>query len=84
MDLILLLGKILGHWNQRLQAHDSNRILLILGKLSKNWENFLKDVLFVQLNRKFTKSFSACSSNHGGVLITELNEFLSELLLLWA
>jgi hypothetical protein len=30
VDLVLLLGEAFGHWDQRLEAHDSDGILLVL------------------------------------------------------
>ena len=84
MDLVLLLGKILGHWDQRLKAHDSNGILFILRQLSEDWQNFLENMLLFKLSSELTKFGGASSSNHGGVFVTELDELLSKLLLLWS
>ena len=82
MDLVLLLRKVLGHWNERLEAHHSNGILLILGQLSEDWKNFLEHVLLLKLGGKLTKFGSACSPDHWSVLIAQLDELLSQLLLL--
>jgi hypothetical protein len=84
MDLVLLLGKILGHWNERLEAHHSNGILLILRQLSEDWQDLLKNVLLLKLGSELTKFGGASSSNHGSVLVAELDELLSQLLLLWS
>jgi len=41
VDLILLLSKILGHWDKTFQAEDSDLILLILGQLSVKRKDLL-------------------------------------------
>lgn len=79
MNLILFFWKIIGHWDQRFEAHNSNGILLILRKLSEDWENLLQNVLFLELGSKLSKFRSASSSNHRSIFITEFNKLLSEL-----
>jgi hypothetical protein len=83
VNLVLLLRKIFGHWNEGLEAHDSNGILLILRQLSENWQDLLENMLLFKLSSELTKFRSASSSNHGSVFVTKLNELLSQFLLLW-
>jgi len=79
VNLIFFLRKIISHWDQGLETHDSNDILFILRKLSEDWKNLLKDVLLLKLSGKLSKFRSASSSNHRGIFITEFNKLLSEL-----
>ena len=55
MDLVLLLGEVLSHWDERLKTHDSDGILLVLRELSEDWKDLLQNVLFFELGSKFTK-----------------------------
>jgi len=75
---------VLGHGDERLKAHHTDSVLLILGELPEDREDLLKDVLFFELGSKLTKLGSTSTSDHGSVLVTELNELLSQLLLLGA
>ena len=84
VDLVLFLGKVLGHWNERLKTHNSYCILLILRQLSENWQYLLENMLFLKLSSELTKFRSASSSNHGCIFIAKLDELLSKFLLLWA
>ena len=55
MDLVLLLGKVLRQGDQRIQALDSNGVLLILRQLSEDGQDLLQNVLFIHLSGEFAK-----------------------------
>jgi len=84
MNLVLFFGEIFSYWDERLETHHSDGILLILRKLTENWENFLKNMLFLELGSEKTESRGTCSPNHWSVFITQLNELLPELFFLWS
>ena len=50
MDSVLLLGQMASKWNQGLKAEDSDGVLVILRKLSEDWEEFLDHMLFLKLS----------------------------------
>lgn len=47
VDLVFLFGEILGHGDERLEAHNSNSILLILRQGPEDWQNLLKHMLLI-------------------------------------
>lgn len=49
MNLVLLLGQILGKRNEGLEAHDTNGILLVLGQLSEDGKDLLQHVALLKL-----------------------------------
>ena len=82
MDSVLFLAQVTSHWDQSFDAKNADSILVILRKLSKDWEKLLDDVLLVKLGGEFSKSGGAGASDHWSVFLAELHEFLSQALLL--
>ena len=84
MNLVLLLRKVRGERDERLKAHDTDSVLLILRQLSEDGQDLLKHVALLELGRELTEAGGASSTDHGSVLIAELDELLAEAFLLGA
>lgn len=82
MHLVLLLAQVVRHRDHLFKAHDSDHVLLILRELSVRGEQLLNQMLLVKLGGKKSELGSASSSDHGSVLIAEVDELLPQLLLL--
>jgi len=82
MDSVLFFAQMTGHWDQSFNAENTDSILVILRKLSEDWEELLDHVLLIKLSREFSKSSSTSSSDHGSVFLAEFHEFLSQALFL--
>ena len=82
MHSVLLLGEISGHRNERLDAEDTARVLVILRELAEDREQLLDYVLLVQLGCENSKFGSANTADHRCVFLTELHELFAETFLL--
>lgn len=64
--------------NEGLEAEHTDRVLLILGKLSKDWEELSDDVLLFKLGGELSELGCAGSSNHGCILLAQFHKLLAE------
>ncbi len=77
VNAVLFLGQVSSHRDEGLDAKDSARVLIVLGELAEDGEEFLDNVLLVQLGGENAQFGSADTTNHWRVLLAKLHKLLS-------
>jgi len=82
MYAVLFFAQVPSHWNERFDAQNSTRVLIILGELAEDGQQFLDHVLLLQLGGENAKSSGTNTTNHGCIFLTELHKLFAEALFL--
>ena len=62
MNAVLLLGHVLGHWDQGLKAHHTDSVLIVVRELSEDGKQFFELLILSQLGGELSNFLGASSS----------------------
>ena len=78
---VLFLAEVGSNLDERLNAEDSDGVLVILGQLSVDGQELLHDVLLLQVGGELSEPGGTGASDHWSVFLAQLQELLAEALL---
>lgn len=78
MHSVLFLAEVASDGDEGLNAKNTAGILVVLGQLSENGEQFLDKVLLFKLSGEVTELGGTNAPNHGGIFLAKLKELFAE------